>query len=98
MLLIGIIKELLQRCQKLVPNSGMLSFFFCQATDPQLNTATVVLRGLIYHLLAEQPLLISHVRKKYDYAGRPLFEDSNAFYYFSQILRDILHDPCSSGV
>jgi hypothetical protein len=97
MLLIGIIKELSRHWQQLAPDAGLLSFFFCQATDAQLNTAAVVLRGLIYLLLAQQPLLISRVRKKYDTAGRPLFEDRNSFYYFSEILRDMLHDPYLSG-
>lgn len=98
-LLMGIIKELLQYWQELAPDSGLLLFFFWKATVAQLNTATVVLRGLIYLLLAQQPLLIiSRVQKKYDYVGRLLFEDSNVFYNFSEILRDMLYDPCLSYV
>lgn len=74
MLLCGIIDELL----KSKDHTYLLSFFFCQATDSRINSATAVLRGLIYLLVLEQPSLISHVREKYDHAGRDLFEDANA--------------------
>jgi hypothetical protein len=92
MLLIGIIKELSEQFN-LTSDPRLLSFFFCQGTDVRLNNATVVLRGLIYLLLDQQKVLISHVRKKYDHAGRQLFEDANAFYALSEIFRDMLHDP-----
>ncbi len=46
-----------------------MSYFFCQATNDGINNASAALRGLIYLLIDQQPLLISHVRKKYDYAG-----------------------------
>jgi hypothetical protein len=92
MLLIGVIKELLQQL-KSTYNSGLLLYFFCQGTDSRLNNATAVLRGLIYLLLVQQRSVISHLREKYDSAGRQLFEDSNAFFALSEIFIDMLHDP-----
>lgn len=90
MLLCGIINELERQ-----PATGNTSYFFCQATDSRINTATAVLRGLIYLLVEQQPLLISHVRDKYDKAGKSLFEDANAWVALSQIFKDdILRDPC----
>ena len=86
MLLIGIINELTE----LTANTGLLSFFFCQGTDSRLNNATALLRGLIYLLLIKQERLISHLRTKYDHAGKELFEDTNAFY---EIFRNMLQDP-----
>ncbi|KAL8739891.1 MAG: hypothetical protein Q9190_007350, partial [Brigantiaea leucoxantha] len=74
MLLCGIINEL----KKPTTHTCLLSFFFCQATDARINSATAILRGLIYLLIDQQPSLISHVRKKYDHAGKALFEDANA--------------------
>ena len=74
MLLCGIINELRESIAK----TDLLSYFFCQATDSRINNATAVLRGLAYLLVDEQPSLISHVRKKYDHAGKTLFEDANA--------------------
>src|SRR5467141_1115048 len=94
MLMIGIIDELQQQ----VARSGkpsvteVLSYFLCQGTDSRLNTATAILRGIIYLLANEQPFLISHLRKKYDHVGRKLFEDS-AFYCLSDIFRQMVQDP-----
>ncbi|KAK4220831.1 HET-E heterokaryon incompatibility protein, partial [Podospora fimiseda] len=88
MLLCGIIDEL----QKSL-GSGLLTFFFCQATDSRINNAIAVLRGLIYLLIIQQPALISHVRRHYDTAGKNLFEDANARVALSEILTSILQDP-----
>ncbi|ODM17235.1 hypothetical protein SI65_06910 [Aspergillus cristatus] len=88
MLMISIIKEL-----QSIPGSKALSFFFCQATDARLNNATAVLRGLIYKLVHQCPVLISHLHGEYDTAGSKLFEDSNAFIAVSRILHNMLRDP-----
>jgi DNA replication protein DnaC len=74
MLLCGIINEL----QKAANDTVTVSYFFCQATDSHINTATAVLRGLLYMLVDQQLSLISHVRKKHDLAGESLFNDANA--------------------
>jgi hypothetical protein len=70
----------------------LLSYFFCQATDNRINNASAALRGLIYLLIDQHPLLISHVRKKYDHAGKALFEDTNAWVALSEIFTSILQD------
>ncbi len=88
MLLCGIIDEL----EELMAKTNLLSYFFCQATDSRINNATAVLRGLIYMLVSQQPSLISHIRKKYDHAGKALFEDSNAWFALSDMFTDILQD------
>lgn len=74
MLLCGIIDEL----ESSKPQSVLLSYFFCQATDPRINSATSVLRGLLYMLVGQQLSLTSHVREKYDHAGKNTFDDANA--------------------
>jgi Cdc6-like AAA superfamily ATPase len=89
MLLCGIVNEL----KKSMAKTDLLSYFFCQATDSRINNATAVLRGLIYLLVDQQPSLISHVRKKYDHAGKTLFEDANAWVALSEIFTNILQDP-----
>ncbi|GKT45992.1 vegetative incompatibility protein HET-E-1 [Colletotrichum spaethianum] len=90
MLLCGIIDEL----EKQPADTRILSYFFCQATDLRLNNATAVLRGLIYMLLDQQTCLIERLRKKYDHAGRQLFEDVNSWDVLSKMLISILQDPC----
>jgi hypothetical protein len=89
MLLCGIVDEL----KKSAAKTGLLSYFFCQGTDSRINNATAVLRGLIYLLVDQQPSLISHIRKKYDHAGKALFENANAWVALSKICTDILQDP-----
>jgi hypothetical protein len=89
MLLCGVIEEL----TRLYGDNSSISFFFCQATDMRINSATSVLRGLIYSLVKDHPSLLQHVRARYDYAGKTLFEDVNAWNALSTIFRDILNDP-----
>ncbi|USP75766.1 uncharacterized protein yc1106_03040 [Curvularia clavata] len=88
MLLCGIINEL----HSSIPQTALLSYFFCQATDSRINSATAVLRGLLYMLVRQQPSLASHVRKKYDHAGKSLFEDANAWVALTEIFADALQD------
>jgi hypothetical protein len=89
MLLCGVINEL-------QVSTAFLSYFFCQATDSRINSATAVLRGLLYMLVHQQPVLLSHVRKKHDYAGKSLFEDANAWVALTEIFADVLQDASLS--
>jgi hypothetical protein len=89
MLLCGIIDEL----HMLLQHTAFLAYFFCQATDSRINSATAVLRGLLYMLVTQQPILASHVRKRYDQAGKNLFEDANAWVVLTGIFVDVLQDP-----
>jgi hypothetical protein len=89
MLLCGIINEL----QKAVTRTVSVSYFFCQATDSRINSATAVLRGLLYLLVSQQPTLTVHVRKRYDQAGKAVFEDANAWIVLTEIFADVLQDP-----
>ena len=89
MLLCGIIDEL----GNSLVGSGLLSYFFCQGTDSQINNATAVLRGLIYLLARQQTSLISHVREMYGPDGKPLFREMNSWDTFSEIFENIIRDP-----
>lgn len=85
MLLCGIVNELNK-------TDALLSYFFCQASDERINSATAVLRGLIYLLVDHQPSLLSHVQKKYKDVGDALFKDVNAWSALSEIFLNILKD------
>ncbi|KAF2741765.1 HET-domain-containing protein, partial [Sporormia fimetaria CBS 119925] len=89
MLLCGIIDEL----QKTLARTASVSYFFCQAADSRINSATAVLRGLLYLLVTQQPALTAHVRKRYDQAGKALFEDANSWVALTEIFADVLQDP-----
>jgi hypothetical protein len=94
MLLCGIINEL----SRSTVDTALLSYFFCQATDSRINNATAVLRGLIYMLVDQQPSLMSHIQKKYDNAGKALFEDANAWTALSEIFTNILQDSSLDSI
>ncbi|OAG06512.1 HET-domain-containing protein [Paraphaeosphaeria sporulosa] len=89
MLLCGIINEL----HNTLPRNALLAYFFCQATDPRINSATAVLRGLLYMLVSQQPSLVSHIRNRYDHAGKALFEDANAWVALTEMFANVLQDP-----
>ncbi|KAF2729421.1 HET-domain-containing protein, partial [Polyplosphaeria fusca] len=89
MLLCGIINEL----NDFLPKTSLLSYFFCQATDSRINSATAVLRGLLFMLVNQQPSLISHLWEKYDQTSKALFEDANAWVALSEIFASIVQDP-----
>ena len=78
--------------------SGVMSFFFCQNTVPELNRATSVLRGLIYLLISQHKNLIRHLQKPYDEAKNRLFEGRNVLSSLWRILLDILQDKSLSTV
>ncbi|KAF1922910.1 HET-domain-containing protein [Didymella exigua CBS 183.55] len=88
MLLCGIIDEL----HRSLPRTASLAYFFCQATDSRINSATAVLRGLLYMMVKQQPSLVSHIRKKHDDAGKALFEDANAWVALTEIFVDVQRD------
>ncbi|KAL9057391.1 MAG: hypothetical protein Q9162_002336 [Coniocarpon cinnabarinum] len=49
MIISAAIEEISRRLQQ-CPDAGILAYFFCQQQEPRLNTATAVLKGLLYSL------------------------------------------------
>ncbi|KAK3352538.1 hypothetical protein B0T25DRAFT_606453 [Lasiosphaeria hispida] len=84
MLLCGIIDELER---PVIADGGNLAYFFCQATDPRINSATAVLRGLIFLLAQRQPRLLSHLPENL-YAS----DDAMAWVTLSKTLFEMLED------
>ncbi|CAN9292460.1 unnamed protein product [Alternaria alternata] len=70
----------------------LLSFFFCQSTQPGLNNALSVLRGLVYMLVTQSGDLLRYVQQPYKTVGKQLFEGPNAIYAMGGILSDVLND------
>ncbi|KAH1598871.1 hypothetical protein KXX44_005394 [Aspergillus fumigatus] len=95
MLFMGIIRKLSDQPSALSPS---VSYFFCQGTDQTRNSATTILRSLVWQLLVQQPPLISHLRDQRRNAGAPLLRGERAFYVLSDALRSMLQDPCLSPV
>lgn len=91
-LLCSIIDELEQQ------PATTVAYFFCQATNRRLNSATNVLRGLIYTLVRRHPTLISHVRPEYDHIGQDAFTGIQAWTHLPEILTRILGDPILDSI
>jgi hypothetical protein len=86
-LLCGIIYEL----KNSMVTNGRLAYFFCQATDSRINTATSVLQGLMYLLVDQRPSLISRIREKHR-IRESLSGNPNAWIILSEIFTDVLQD------
>ncbi|OTA05103.1 hypothetical protein A9Z42_0057260 [Trichoderma parareesei] len=90
MIICGVSEEL----ESMGPYPDLVSYFFCQGTDPNFNSATAVLRGLIYLLAIQRPSLIRHLQEEYKNVGsRTLFDGVNAWVTLSSIFRSMLEDP-----
>ncbi|KAK3616559.1 hypothetical protein LTR22_027025 [Elasticomyces elasticus] len=88
MLLCGIINEL----EDQLADRDLLSYFFCQASDARINSASAVLRGLMFLLVNQQPSITSHILEEYDRSGKDLFEDGNAWFALSDIFMRMVQD------
>ena len=98
MLLIGIIRELSDQLADLAPN---LSYFFCQGTDDEAqNSATAILKSLVWMLLLQQPDLIKHLRSEHERMHKDsLFSDNKyAWEALSRVFENMLRDPRLSEV
>lgn len=69
-----------------------VAYFFCQSTDSKTNTATSILRGLMYMLIKQQDSLLGHLQKRYDDAGPQMFEGSKVLYTLWSVLSDMIAD------
>ena len=88
MLMCGIIDAL----EQTLAAGDLISYFFCQTSEPRNNNATAVLRGLIHHLIGQQPSLVRYVRLEYDRVGDKLFNDANTWTALSKIIISMLGD------
>ncbi|KAL6694810.1 hypothetical protein J3F84DRAFT_399789 [Trichoderma pleuroticola] len=90
MMICGLIEEL----EHMEPHQDLLSYFFCQGTDPNFNNATAVLRGIIYLLAIQKPSLIEYVQQEYKTVGsKILFDGINGWITLSGIFEKMLQDP-----
>lgn len=97
MLICGIIKEL-EKSASNMSKAQLPCYFFCQASDTRLNSATAVLRGILF-LLADQhsTLFDLNILERYRRMGESLFTDINAWSALSTIFADMINDPILAG-
>ncbi|KAK6447026.1 hypothetical protein FP744_10003276 [Trichoderma asperellum] len=90
MLLCGIIKDFENDCNP----QEKFAYFFCQGTDTRLNTATAIIKGLIYSVLRHNHKLLSSVQKQTEKEPKGFLEGNNAWVALSRIFTTIIQDPC----
>ncbi len=96
-LVMALIREICLRLN-LNPGSCLLFYFFCQNTIPESNTTISIVRGLITLLLRGNETLIHYLQRRYDYAGRQLFEGKNALFTLLDVLLDMLKDSSNPRI
>ncbi|KAL7928277.1 WD40-repeat-containing domain protein [Trichoderma chlorosporum] len=84
-------QELQQNLQQNL-HTSFVSFSFCGKGKQEVDTATSVVKTLIYHTLMHQPTLQGHLMNKYESTGRADFSDGNDAYALSLVLYDIIRD------
>ncbi|KAF6820857.1 vegetative incompatibility protein het-e-1 [Colletotrichum plurivorum] len=96
MLMCGIIDEL-NRYEEYKP-----LYFFCQATNSDLNNATSVLRGLLYSFLAQHPEscdLVPSFRQRFKHSQGNLFADTNVWDALNSTFKnELLHHEAFKDV
>ncbi|RSL50958.1 hypothetical protein CEP53_008623 [Fusarium sp. AF-6] len=88
MLLCGIIENL----QLHAPETP-LTCFFCQESDSKFNSASSVLRGLIYMLLNSQRHIIAEMRREYGHVIKNLSDDTSSVIPLAELLNSALLHP-----
>ena len=94
MISLAVIEELTARLrpQTNPPAKIPLIYFFCQADVPRRKSAISVIRGLLFMLVETFPAVNHHLRKRYNYAKRKLFEDQDPLYESQILFEEILAD------
>ncbi|KAF4837034.1 Vegetative incompatibility protein HET-E-1 [Colletotrichum tropicale] len=89
MLLCGIVDELQNEKPACDP-----VYFFCQATDSNLNTASAVMRGVLYLILKKHVHLVKYLRDTHDHSSRQLFENENSWDALCSMVTSVFNDQC----
>jgi hypothetical protein len=89
MLLCGITKELGVSALA----TYRLAYFFFQAADSRMNTATAALRGLLYMVVQQQPQLRVHVTERYFDIRSSLVGDTYSFKSIMEAFTAVIQDP-----
>lgn len=65
MMSIGLIEEL-ETLSRTSPNADVVTYFFCQNADANLNTVEAIIKSLIYRLVRKRAHLIQELRNQWD--------------------------------
>lgn len=86
MISIGIVEEL-SRPQL---ESTVVTYFFCQNADYELNTLEAIIKGLILQLVNQQPVLKQSLRRRWDSTNNRFDEDVTSWRTLWNIFLEML--------
>lgn len=89
MMSIGLIEEILHRQDDTI----IVTYFFCQNADYELNTIESIIKGLILRLMNQQEQLTAILRRRWDTAHRRFDEDITSWRVLWHIFLEML-DRC----
>jgi NACHT domain. len=92
MMSIGLIDEL----SRVQHESTVVTYFFCQNADNELNTLESILKGLILRLVNQQMELKESLRRRWDTNNDRFNEDITSWRYLWNILLEML-DRCTAS-
>ena len=87
MLVIGLIRELTGHF-----DLPYLSYFFCQGTDDKLNTATAILKGLMWMLMCQERQLFGVLRQEIERSGDQFLTEHNSFQQLAKVFTNMICD------
>ena len=94
MMSIGLIEELCQEEKR--RHSVVVTYFFCQNADNELNTLESLIKGLILRLVNQRVELKESLRRRWDSKNGRFDEDITSWRTLWNILLEML-DRCGSG-
>ncbi|EED12256.1 Pfs, NACHT, and Ankyrin domain protein [Talaromyces stipitatus ATCC 10500] len=71
------------------------AYFFCDSSAENRRTATAILRGILFQLINEWPILMKYLFGKYEGRKEKLFTSFDALW---AVLIDMGHDSTHSGI
>ncbi|CAG7994432.1 unnamed protein product [Penicillium salamii] len=89
MMSIGLIEVLIQEHNK----SAVVTYFFCQNADNELNTLQSIMKGLIHTLVSQRSELKESLRSRWDSKNERFSEDVSSWRVLWNILWEML-DRC----
>ena len=67
-----------------------LLYFFCDSQDDRRRTASLILRGIIYQIICQQPVLAIHLYNEYEKQREQLFTSPNSLQTLWRVFHTII--------
>ncbi|KAI4273225.1 MAG: hypothetical protein LQ337_004785 [Flavoplaca oasis] len=95
MLAIALVEDLTKHIRTTAEDtSSALVYFFCDNQDDRRGNASLILRGILYQVLCQQPELTCHLNKEYEKQRDQLFSSPNPIQTLWRVFHNVVR--CSN--